>query len=188
MKRTQPALASRESNDAPAGWAAALPNALSVSRLVLALAFPWLPSGWRLGAVVAGAASDLLDGLLSRRLHATSAAGRLLDPVADKLFVFSVVGTLWWQEQIALWQLALVGIRDLATLAGSAWMFLREGWAARGEMTPKFSGKITTAVQFVFLLSVLYYETVMHSLFAITVVCSCWAAVDYVTRYARGSA
>src|SRR4029453_13473394 len=42
-----------------------LPNWLSFARLAMGLAFPWTPSGWRLGVVIAAAVSDLVDGAIS---------------------------------------------------------------------------------------------------------------------------
>ena len=37
------------------------------------------------------ALSDMLDGLIARRLHQVTALGRILDPMADKLTLIAVV-------------------------------------------------------------------------------------------------
>ncbi len=71
-----------------------LPNGLSLARLALGLALPWLPADWRLGAVLVAAITDLLDGLTARWLRAGSETGRVLDPLADKVFILSLVGIL----------------------------------------------------------------------------------------------
>ena len=57
----------------------AVPLGLSIVRLILGVCFPWAPTGWRLGLVLAAGASDLVDGFISRLLRASTAAGQVLD-------------------------------------------------------------------------------------------------------------
>jgi len=54
---------------------------LSVLRIPLAVAFPFVSNDWRLVLLAAAAASDLLDGQLARRFGG-SAFGSVIDPVA----------------------------------------------------------------------------------------------------------
>jgi len=91
----------------------ALPNILTVLRIILAVAGAWalwqsyfwsvdynVPlwlgdasvaartlAAFSVAAFVIAAASDWLDGYLARRLSAQSALGALLDPIADKILV-----------------------------------------------------------------------------------------------------
>jgi cardiolipin synthase len=79
------------------------PNRISILRLLLIAPFVVLimnqnKPGWpyaRYAAValyIGMAVSDLLDGLLARRLHARTRLGAILDPLADKaLVIFAVV-------------------------------------------------------------------------------------------------
>jgi CDP-diacylglycerol---glycerol-3-phosphate 3-phosphatidyltransferase len=77
-----------------------LPNALTLARLVLAVAFFVLLSArsdrsegldpWLLAAAllfITAAATDTLDGILARRWGVVSAFGRIMDPFADKVLV-----------------------------------------------------------------------------------------------------
>lgn len=78
---------------------ATLPNALTISRLILAGAFflslelarrPIHDEWWlyaAAGLFMLGAATDALDGWLARRWNAVSVFGRIMDPVADKILV-----------------------------------------------------------------------------------------------------
>jgi phosphatidylglycerophosphate synthase len=159
---------------------ALLPNFLSLARLLLGLAFPWIVPDWRVAAVLAGAASDGLDGIISRKLHATSMTGRILDPIADKVFVLSVLLTLVLDDTLAVWQVALIGTRDLVVLAGAAIVAATEGWSATKRMPPSWLGKVTTAAQFALLLSVLHFRAVMLVVFIPTAVLSVLAAIDYL--------
>lgn len=78
---------------------AALPNILTISRLLLAGAFfaslelarkPLHDEAWLSAAAalfILGAITDALDGWLARRWNAVSVFGRVMDPVADKILV-----------------------------------------------------------------------------------------------------
>ncbi|MBM3541702.1 MAG: CDP-diacylglycerol--glycerol-3-phosphate 3-phosphatidyltransferase [Alphaproteobacteria bacterium] len=78
-----------------------LPNLLTLSRIaaipVLALLFllpapagPWLA----LAVFVAAGITDYLDGHIARTRQLQSSLGRMLDPIADKLFVAAVIFVL----------------------------------------------------------------------------------------------
>ncbi|MFO0891649.1 MAG: CDP-alcohol phosphatidyltransferase family protein [Isosphaeraceae bacterium] len=130
----------------------ALPNSLSLLRIVLALVFPWARPQWRAGLVVAAGLSDLFDGRLSRALGGTSTVGQILDPVADKLFVGLVLITLMLEGTLSVPEIMLVGFRDLAVVAGTAWSVVRSGWGSVRHMPPSWLGKLATTGQLVFLL------------------------------------
>ena len=80
---------------------AVLPNLLSATRLVLGLAFAAVPESWRLVVVVVAGATEFLDGAPSRLGHVSGAMGRLLDPIADKVFVLAVLATLMAEGRVA---------------------------------------------------------------------------------------
>jgi phosphatidylglycerophosphate synthase len=161
----------------------AIPNALSLSRLALGLGFPWLPAAWRGGVALAAGLTDVFDGLMSRRLHAASATGRILDPVADKVFFLAVVATLLVEGGLQLWEAVLVGLRDVMVLAGAGWVFVRQGWSAFRRMPSTLLGKATTAAQFVFLLVLLFRPQQRLVVFLPTVLLSGLAAADYLRMF-----
>jgi phosphatidylglycerophosphate synthase len=169
-----------------------VPNVLSSLRLVLAVVYPALPISWRLPAVVAGAASDWIDGLIARRYQATSASGVLLDAIADKLFTFSVLVTAVVAGDAAWWQALIVMVRDIAVASVAAWCtaVLRRPDAFR-HMLPRLPGKITTTVVFIWLIAILAGAPppMGMALFAIAGVSSLVAAIDYLRvsfmRYAE---
>ncbi len=157
----------------------ALPNALTLSRVGLAAVFPFVAAEWRIGVVVAAALTDLLDGFISRQLHAATTLGRILDPVADKLFVIAVVATLWVEGLLAWWEGLLVGLRDVVVLLGVAWVLARRDWRRFRRMPPTLLGKVATAAQFLFFLLLLYYGERMPAAFWVTAALSAVAAADY---------
>ena len=157
-----------------------LANSLTIARLLLGLAFPWLPSSWRLPLIVIGALSDLFDGALSRYFHATSQFGKVLDPIADKIFVLGVVSTLVMENRLALWQVGLIALRDIAVFIAGGLIMLWRGRKSLEEMSPTPVGKVTTALQFLFLITVMFTEEVNVWLFTLTAIVSGVAAIDYV--------
>src|SRR5437763_6043234 len=96
-----------------------LPNLISCSRLALAVGF--VASGTvetRVGLIGAAATTDFLDGWLARRVHATSRWGALLDPIADRVFVLTVVGTFLFGGLLSTSEYFILISRDLATAVG----------------------------------------------------------------------
>lgn len=163
------------------------PNLLSVLRLGLAVVFPWVPPVWRLPAVVAAGATDWLDGFLARRYGAQSVFGGILDAVADKAFVLSVLLTLAIGSEIEAWRVPLLLIRDFAVAYVSGWYALRRRWAAFHNMPARWTGKVTTVLLFVWFLLLLSGapDLVRTIVFWASVVASIVAAVDYLGYFAR---
>jgi phosphatidylglycerophosphate synthase len=164
-----------------------IPNGLSVARLLLGLAFPFFPADLRPWAVVVAAASDALDGLAARWLRAESDTGRLLDPVADRVFVLVLAGTFVAEGAIhPLWAVGLAA-RDLAVLGGAAAVALRSRWASFRRMRPSRLGKCTTAAQFAVLLVLVLRGSAPAWLLASATLLSAAAAVGYAWVFAEGS-
>lgn len=157
----------------------AVPNTLSLSRLVLGLAFAWIPVPWRLAVIAFATLSDMLDGAASRHWHVTSTAGRLLDPLADKVFVIGVVTTLWREGAITGWEVFLIALRDIVVLLGAASLALRRDWQSMHALSPTLLGKLTTAAQFGFFLSLVIWQERLLAVFVATAVLSGLAAADY---------
>lgn len=160
-----------------------IPNVLTFIRLALGVAFPFLPSGSRWTALIVAGVTEYLDGQLARLLHAPTTTGRILDPVADKIFVASVLATLAWEGIVAPWQLLLVTTRDLCVILGALWVAVVRGPAAFRQMPPTLLGKTATAFQFVLLIAVMMMREVNGVLLAITAALSVAAGIDYITRH-----
>ena len=101
-----------------------LPNAFTISRLLLALPLGILilheNFGWALGVGIVAGVTDALDGYSARRLNAFSRWGAALDPIADKILV-TVAFMSFAQVGLIPWYLALAVIaRDLVIVTGAA--------------------------------------------------------------------
>ena len=166
-----------------------VPNALSLGRLACAVAFPFTPSSWWLGLVIAAGASDWLDGVIARRLRASSWIGGLLDGLSDKAFVIVALVQLAVHDLFAWWQIPLLLARDVSVGIGVAISALRRDAAAFRHMDSRLFGKLTTLVIFVLLVVRLAWpagETAHDVLFTLAASSSAVAGVDYfLARHQR---
>jgi len=165
-------------------WVRFVPNALSLFRLMLAIGFAWLPSSWRLGAVIAAGLSDWADGVIARRCKVMSWQGGLLDAVADKAFTLAVLLTLVMDGAFAWWAMLVLLSRDFAVgfIAGYAGATRR--WAAFKRMPSRWAGKLTTAMLFVLFVVWLVGPTAAQMpVLVTTMALSVAAGVDYLTCF-----
>ncbi len=166
----------------------ALPNLLTSLRLVLAVAFPCAPESWRLAMVATAAATDAVDGVLARKLRATSALGALLDGVADKAFAGIIIGTFAVEGTLEWWQAGLLLSRDITVILIYAYVSARRNWRAFRTVAARPAGKITTLLLFAFMLAVLGWAGAAGAappLMYIAIGASVIAAIDYVLVLSR---
>lgn len=105
----------RREGRAAAIWT--IPNIISMIRLAGVPLFLWLvivPEADVLALVVlmVSGFSDWLDGYLARRLDQMSDLGRILDPVADRLYILAAVIGLLWRDIIPWWVAIILPARD----------------------------------------------------------------------------
>jgi CDP-diacylglycerol--glycerol-3-phosphate 3-phosphatidyltransferase len=90
-----------------------LARALSVPLVVLL--YEWnFPNHdyWATGVFIVAMTTDWLDGQIARRRGHSSSLGTLLDPVADKLLVLSVLVTLIDQDVFPAWMVVAIVARE----------------------------------------------------------------------------
>jgi len=99
---------------------ATVPNALSFFRLllipvflVLLLTHEYLTA---LITLVVSSATDFVDGFVARKFNQVSRVGQLLDPAADRLFIFSTLIGLAWGGFVPWWLAGVIIARDVLLL------------------------------------------------------------------------
>jgi cardiolipin synthase (CMP-forming) len=122
-------------------------NILSFARMLLVL--PLLSSLHHDGESISfttlsllalGALSDLADGYFARRYNQVSRLGRVLDPLADKLFLGALGVGLYLWHGFPAWLVAAILFRDaVIVLVG---LFLL--WVHDVVIRPNYFGKYTT--------------------------------------------
>lgn len=122
-----------------------IPNVLSLLRLGTVPIFLWLfVSGAESAAVILygiGAATDFFDGFIARRWGQISELGRLLDPLADRVFIVALAVALIARGALAWWLAAAIVLRDVVLL--SLWPLFERRHV--GRINVNFTGKTATA-------------------------------------------
>ncbi|PJJ72414.1 cardiolipin synthase [Diaminobutyricimonas aerilata] len=94
-----------------------VPNALSFVRLLLVPVFLVLivrgEDMWALIVLVISTVTDFFDGVIARRFGQITRLGQLLDPAADRLFIFAAVIGLAVRDVVPWWLMILLISRDL---------------------------------------------------------------------------
>ena len=177
-----------------------IPNILTIARIVLIPVFLliayWPPAvgvnghegtmlrhGVLTGIFVLAAITDWFDGYLARALNQSSAFGRFLDPVADKLMVAAALIVLvQWQPTIIMAFAAIVIIsREITVSALREWM---AELGARTNVAVSTVGKYKTAFQMiaitVFLLNWQPLEWIAYTLLYTAVILTLWSMFIYL--------
>jgi len=97
-----------------------IPNLLSLFRLLLIPVFlvllvnrQYLPA---LLVLVVSSLTDFVDGYVARHFNQVSRVGQLLDPAADRLFIFSTLIGLAWTGFIPWWLAGMIFAREFLLL------------------------------------------------------------------------
>lgn len=97
-----------------------IPNLLSFLRIALVPVFLWflLDEFFIVAILILALAglTDFLDGFIARKLNQTTKLGKLLDPVADRLYIFATLLALSATGYVPWWLAGLVILRDLLML------------------------------------------------------------------------
>lgn len=97
-----------------------IPNLLSLFRLLLIPVFLVLLVNrqylWALLVLVVSSLTDFVDGFVARHFNQISRVGQLLDPAADRLFIFSTLIGLAWTGFIPWWLAGVIFARELLLL------------------------------------------------------------------------
>jgi CDP-diacylglycerol--glycerol-3-phosphate 3-phosphatidyltransferase len=168
-----------------------LPNGLTLSRLaaipvLMALLLVRFPGHDQLAAAlfIVFSFTDTLDGQIARRRGTISDFGKFLDPLADKLFVLSVLIVLVQEGLVAAWVVVVIFSRELMIT------ILRSVGAGQGRVIAAAPlGKTKTVMQMsaVTLLILQRPYPVLVPLanvaVAVAIVFTLWSGFDYLWRF-----
>ena len=124
-----------------------LPNKLTIARVI---AVPFFIAAYYLGwyipafiIFVAASLTDMLDGQIARRDNLVTNFGKIMDPLADKVLVYSAL-CLMIPYYVPAWMLIVILAREF-TVAGMRTVAASEGLVIAAGM----SGKIKTVLQMI---------------------------------------
>ncbi len=134
-------------------------NLISISRMLLVIPTAYFLSqineveSYRLIVIlffVGAYITDLLDGFIARKLNQITEMGKIIDPLADKIFVMMIVFQLFWMEEIPTYYFWIIILRDIIIFTGGIYVS-----KIIGKVLPSnLLGKITVASIAAFLVGI----------------------------------
>ncbi len=161
-------------------------NGLTVSRLlILPFIVYFLLAGQRFTAFIficLSLLTDMIDGFLARRLHQESEAGKILDPICDKLSLIVILGTLFWIGAFPLWGLIVILTRDILILAGSYVIWRNHGKIFKSNMPGRIAGLLFGAMILAFTLN---FDILANVMLYVSIMAVISSFIVYLIRYVR---
>lgn len=168
---------------------ATAPNLLSLSRIPLAAAFPLGSDSPLFSLCVLGLSgvSDVLDGWFARRFHQHSEVGRFVDPIADKVFMGSVVATLALDGRLPPWGVGALLVREVFEVIAAGIALVRPRHIERDlrPRAPTRAGKLTTFAQFSAAVSAVIAPSALPKVLIVAGALGFVAGLQYATREIR---
>ncbi|MBK7582724.1 MAG: CDP-alcohol phosphatidyltransferase family protein [Myxococcales bacterium] len=166
-----------------------VPSLLSLTRVPLAVGFvlalnhPWL----ELAILAAAGATDVLDGFWARRHGQVTATGAVVDPITDKLFVLTVVGSLIATSRLTPGSVLLLATREIAEAPLVAWWALSQAKRRARVEQPMANvpGKLATVLQFITIGMAMFRAPYTAEMIWVTAVAGALAALSYWLRDLR---
>ncbi|MEJ5262619.1 MAG: CDP-alcohol phosphatidyltransferase family protein [Ignavibacterium sp.] len=175
-----------------------LSNLLSLLRLFLAIPL-WLlfdnyftnssVKYWLFALCLFAALTDILDGYLARKFNQVTEAGKIIDPLADKVAMAIVVIRLAMYNELPLYYLLMIIIRDLLIFLGGIYVTSKIGKVLPSNILGKATVLIIGIVILLTLLqieksSVVYSSFYYFSMFMIIIsfIAYVYRAFEYLKR------
>lgn len=173
-----------------------IPNILSVMRLLMSLAFAavfiWAPDKLWIAVVIFAVAgiTDVVDGILARKNNWITEAGKILDPLADKLMQCTALLCVVLRGLVPWWILVPIVLKELTMGVGSVIfykMFKQIG------VSKNYGKAYTVLFYFVIAAIIVFYDSwfkynewAIYALCIITAISGFAAIVLYYMSYLKG--
>ncbi len=164
-----------------------LPNLLTLTRILL---LPFFAATliydqylYALLIFIAASITDYLDGLIARLRNQITYFGTILDPVADKFFLFTSFILMTNNGLIPKWVTVIVISKDMIVIAGSLILYFVTN---KLTVEPTLLGKVSSAGQFILIGLVLLFRNINDGisvpavLFFIVAVLTTLSGLQYV--------
>jgi phosphatidylglycerophosphate synthase len=166
----------------------ALPNIISLSRVLLAAGFVVFKRvDVRLGLIGVAGLTDFFDGWLARRAQWTTRWGALIDPFADRVFTLVAVSTFLFTGALSTVGYFVMISRDLMTAIG----FLVSRvvpWLQAVKFEARMSGKIVTVLQLITFVALLGLPSMVTFCLWLVGLTSAYSVADYTYALWRARA
>lgn len=136
-----------------------LANKITLFRIISIPFFVFFLFNFKMGGVIVSflifiiaSISDWLDGYIARKKNEITVFGKIMDPVADKILVYSAFICFIQLNIIPFWMVIIIMARDLFVMA------LRVQLAAGGNILAAiFTAKIKTILEYASIIFAFFY-------------------------------
>ena len=157
-----------------------LPNKLTVGRVIAVpffiVAYMMEYYAFAFILFIAASLTDMLDGKIARKYNLVTNFGKIMDPLADKILVYSAFCLMVEDGTVPGWMLIVILAREFA-IAGMRTVAASEGLVIAAAM----SGKIKTVLQMIavplLLLTTAITQETIHYYFNIAAQIFLWASL-----------
>ena len=137
-----------------------IPNIISMFRIatvpVLIILLHGHEYGWAFLVFLISGISDGLDGFIAKHYNMASELGAILDPLADKLLIFSSYLMLMILGDLPFWLFLTVIFRDVLIMGGG---LIYVAFNGQVKMAPSYLSKLNTFTQIFLVVSILAQKT-----------------------------
>lgn len=160
-----------------------IPNILTVIRFCLIPVFiyvfynPNIDNNllWGIVVFIIAGATDLLDGYIARKYDLITKWGKLMDPLADKLMLITVLVSLYVKGIIPVPIILIVFVKEFLMIAGAAFLYKNRNIVVEAN----FFGKAATVSFYVAVVATVLKLPYYNILLYIAVVLTLIALVQY---------
>jgi cardiolipin synthase len=129
--------------------------------------------------MVAAGITDVLDGYIARRSGQVTMVGIMLDPLADKLMLITVIVSLLISGHISWAAAAAMFLRDLGMIAGGLFSHFR----GKKTVPANWMGKLTTVLFYVAIMLIFFEAPNAHSYLWVVIAFSFITSIMYVIMF-----
>lgn len=170
-----------------------LPNKLTIARII---SVPFFIAAYLFGyyilafvLFIAASLTDMLDGKIARKYNLVTNFGKIMDPLADKILVYSAFCLMVEDGTVPGWMLIVISAREFA-IAGMRTVAASDGTVIAAGM----SGKIKTVLQMIAVplllltaaidnLDVFYYFNLAGQIFLwASLIMTVYSGVEYIVK------
>lgn len=135
-----------------------IPNILSVLRLLMIPLFVWVffteeaPKWWCVAVFLSAEITDVIDGFLARKYGWITEAGKILDPMADKLMQAAAMVCLAIENDIYIWIAVIFFVKELTMVTGALVLAKKISKVTPSSWFGKMATVVFAAITIIFIL------------------------------------
>lgn len=133
---------------------------------------------WTLSLLFLSGATDVLDGWVARARNEVSELGKALDPLADKLVIFStLLGLSWWG--LPAWMLVVYFVKETMQVLAGVFLLKKVN-----QLIPaNWWGKSSTVIFFIGFVGFFWNQFLGTLMIGVAILVSIYALYTYYQAY-----